>query len=157
MAIPELRSVLAATDLSDFGNHVVPYAYAITARGGVVHLLHVIEPVMEPNPLYAHYEPINFPTPEERAREKADLAARLRTLVPSNASALGIETRPTITEAKDVAEAIRAEAERVGAGAICLSSHGRTGIVKVVLGSIAQEVVSRSHRPVLVVRPQSKP
>jgi len=63
MAIPEFHSVLAATDLSDFSNHAVPFAYAIAARGGVVHLLHVIEPVVEPSPLYAHYEPGKFPTP----------------------------------------------------------------------------------------------
>jgi nucleotide-binding universal stress UspA family protein len=156
MATPKFRSVLAATDLSEFGNHVVPYAYAIAARAGVVHLLHVIEPVIEPSPLYAHYEPITFPTPEERAREKANVAASLRALAPGDAAARDIKTRPAVVEAKDVVEAILAEGDRVGANVICVSSHGRTGIVKAVLGSIAQDVVSRSHRPVLVVRPPSK-
>jgi hypothetical protein len=45
--------VLAPSDLSTLGDLAVPYAYALVPRGGIVHLLHVIEPLTEPNPLYA--------------------------------------------------------------------------------------------------------
>ena len=61
--VAELRRVLVPTDFSEAGLTAIPYAYAVTARGGTVHLLHVVEPVTAPNPLYAHYVPGRMPTP----------------------------------------------------------------------------------------------
>jgi len=49
--------------------------------------------------------------------------------------------------------AIVQEANRVGADAICVGSHGRTGVVRTLMGSVAESVVRRSPRPVLIVRP----
>ena len=43
-------------------------------------------------------------------------------------------------------------AEEVGAGLIVMPSHGRTGVKRVVLGSVAERVVRRAHCPVLVLR-----
>jgi nucleotide-binding universal stress UspA family protein len=40
----------------------------------------------------------------------------------------------------------------VGADLIVIGSHGRRGIEKWVLGSVAQRVLSHAHVPVLVVR-----
>ena len=37
------------------------------------------------------------------------------------------------------------------AGAVVIGSHGRTGIRKVVLGSVAERVISRSLIPVLTI------
>ena len=47
---------------------------------------------------------------------------------------------------------IRQEAERLGAHLVCIGSHGRSGLAKAVLGSVAQSVVAQSQRPVLIVR-----
>jgi nucleotide-binding universal stress UspA family protein len=55
--------------------------------------------------------------------------------------------------AKDTARAIHETAERLGADVICLASHGRSGIARAALGSVAEEVMRNSRRPVLVVRP----
>jgi len=43
-------------------------------------------------------------------------------------------------------------AERLRVDAISLGSHGRGGLARALLGSVAEEVVRRSTRPVLVVR-----
>jgi nucleotide-binding universal stress UspA family protein len=43
-------------------------------------------------------------------------------------------------------------AERKGAGMIVLSSHGRTGIKRLLIGSVAERVVRLAHCPVLVLR-----
>jgi nucleotide-binding universal stress UspA family protein len=40
---------------------------------------------------------------------------------------------------------------RAGADVICVGTHGGTGRFDTLLGSVAQEVVAKSHRPVLVV------
>ena len=43
-------------------------------------------------------------------------------------------------------------AERFGADLICMGSRGRSGLTKVLLGSVAQGVMAQSKRPVLVLR-----
>src|SRR3990172_330202 len=127
-AIPQVHSVLATTDFSDLANRAIPQAYAVVDDGGFVHLLHVLElaePLVPPNPLYAHYTPGRAPTPEERRRLHEDLSARLRMLVPTGASSRGIQTVVHVVEDPKVPAAIAQMAERIGASLICLGSHGR--------------------------------
>ena len=50
------------------------------------------------------------------------------------------------------AAGIIAEAVRIGADAIVMGSHGRRGLQRLFLGSVAEHVVRHSPIPVLVVR-----
>ncbi|MBJ2153221.1 MULTISPECIES: universal stress protein [Paracoccaceae] len=50
------------------------------------------------------------------------------------------------------ADAILERAEALGCDLICMASHGRRGLKRMLLGSQATEVVTRSAIPVLVVR-----
>lgn len=51
-------------------------------------------------------------------------------------------------------EAILAAADATDADLIAIATHGRSGLGRVVLGSVADGVIRRSHRPCLVVRPK---
>jgi len=51
----------------------------------------------------------------------------------------------------DYAGAIVDYAERNHYDLIVIGSHGRTGIKKVIFGSVAEGVISRSHLPVLTI------
>ncbi|MCK6564741.1 MAG: universal stress protein, partial [Dehalococcoidia bacterium] len=53
---------------------------------------------------------------------------------------------------RQVPEAIRATAGAIGADLIVMATHGHSGISHVLMGSVAEEVVRTSGRPVLVVR-----
>ena len=66
--------------------------------------------------------------------------------------AAGIAVKTALVEGHAVYKGILETAESGGADLIVLGSHGRRGIEKLVLGSVAQRVVSRAHVPVLVVR-----
>ncbi len=131
--IPSLRRVLVATDLSDLANRAVRYAYALARDGeGEVILLHVSgRAAGDPD-------------------SDAELVARLRKLVPSSVEETA--TRTEVVHSHDVVEAICAAAERLGVDAICVASHGRTGLARAVLGSVAERVIREARRPVLVVR-----
>jgi nucleotide-binding universal stress UspA family protein len=50
-------------------------------------------------------------------------------------------------------EAIVKFAEDVGADLIVMGSHGRTGLSKILLGSVAERVIGQAACPVLVVKP----
>lgn len=66
--------------------------------------------------------------------------------------AAGVAVKTTLVEGHAVYKGILETAQSDGADLIVMGSHGRRGIEKLVLGSVAQRVVSRAHVPVLVVR-----
>ena len=53
-----------------------------------------------------------------------------------------------------VAETILDYAAGIEADVIAMSTHGRSGLARMVIGSVADEVVRRSHLPVLLVHPE---
>ena len=54
-----------------------------------------------------------------------------------------------------VADAIVSLAESLQADLIAMSTHGRTGIQRLFLGSVANRVVHESRIPVLLIRPEN--
>ncbi len=146
--IPMLRRVLAPTDFSESGNAAVLFAYGIVrGSGGVVELCHVHERVL-PTPLYAYEDK----TGELSTKQRAEIDARLRALIPAGADKLGITTHVTVIDGGSTAEALVQAANRLGVDAVCLASHGRSGVAKAFLGSVAEAVLRRASRPVFVVR-----
>jgi nucleotide-binding universal stress UspA family protein len=145
--LPTIRTVLVPTDLSALGNRAIPQAYGLLkGRGGVVELVHVHERHL-PNPPYA-YEPGAAPL---TAAERSEIEARLRALVPADAAALGIETHVTVIEGGAAGEAIVQAARRLGADAIAIASHGRSGLARTLMGSVAETVLRGFEGPVLVL------
>lgn len=156
VALARLARILATTDLSPLGNAILSYAYSLVAPGGTVHLLHVIEDPRLPNPLYAHYETRAAATAEERVEEEREVERRLRGLVPAEAERRGIDTRVAILRDGRPADLIRTHAERLDVEAVCMATHGRSGLSKLVAGSVAAEVAAASTRPLVLVRPASE-
>jgi len=151
-----LATLLVPTDFSDCGLAPVHYAYHLVADGGTVHLLHVMAEEEVPNPLYAHYSPGHAATAEERTHQQTELRERLQALVPESARERGVQTVTRVVEAEDVAELVCAAADQLDVDAICLGTHGRTGLMRALVGSVAMRVLERSRRQVLLVRPAAE-
>jgi nucleotide-binding universal stress UspA family protein len=64
-----------------------------------------------------------------------------------------VRTSAHVVEAEDVAALVCAAAGQVDADAICLGTHGRSGLARVLLGSVAMRVLEDTERLVLLVRP----
>ncbi len=133
--VPALQRVLVTTDFSSVANRAVGYAYGIVAPGGTVHLLHVDED-------------------DDPGRKGIDPLERLRRLVPEQSSGKQVETRLEVVTDACASAAIAAAAERLDVDVVCMGTHGRTGVERVVLGSVAQEVLERCRRQVLLVPPR---
>jgi nucleotide-binding universal stress UspA family protein len=125
MRVPTISNVLVATDLSPFANRAVPWAYAI---GSEIHLAHVVE--------------------DDTEIDEADLRRQLIALAPQ-----GKSLEPHVVRGDDAAEAIAQTAARLGCDAICIASHGRSGISRALVGSIADKLIRATRKPVLVLRP----
>lgn len=61
----------------------------------------------------------------------------------------------TVVKQGDPATMINETAAEVGAGLICIGTHGRTGLSRMLLGSVAEKVVRTAAVPVLTVHPTS--
>jgi nucleotide-binding universal stress UspA family protein len=55
-----------------------------------------------------------------------------------------------------IADAILDTAVATDVDLIAMSTHGRGGLARLVLGSVADEVVRRTHVPVLLIRPMAE-
>jgi nucleotide-binding universal stress UspA family protein len=130
--LPPVRTVLVTTDFSETADRAIAYACSLAPPGGTVHLLHVV----------ANVKP-----------EAAEgLKQQLEKLVPRAAVQSGRRVVVEVTAGNDVAGAIIQAAERHCVDIICMATRGRTGVARAVMGSVAQEVMARSDRPVLMVR-----
>ena len=93
------------------------------------------------------------------ATQTNDLIERARTSVlktleeaAAKFSDLGIPVEAKLLEGQVVQREIIKEAETSKADLIVIGSHGRTGLKRLFLGSVAQSVLGEAHIPVLVVR-----
>lgn len=140
------RRILLPTDLSGEGERAFQFVSAL-ARGqeATLVLLHVIEnvgvaPVGETFPA-----PRFLPgTQQELERARALLAER-RARFPA-----GIEVVTETLVAPSVPHAIVDYAAKNGCDLIALSSHGRSGFRRLVMGSVAEAVLRSARVPVLV-------
>jgi nucleotide-binding universal stress UspA family protein len=130
--IPTFRRVLIPTDFSPLANRAIPVGYGMVTPGGIVHLLHVVT----------------------RKPGEDDIAERLRALVPKGAAAKGVVTEVEVIQEENAWIGIWHAAGRLGVDAICMATHGRSGMPRVVLGSQAQEVMQRARQPVILVPPE---
>ena len=63
----------------------------------------------------------------------------------------GIEVQTKIQHGA-ASEGIIFIADEIGADLIIMGSHGRTGVKRLLLGSVARAVLTESHIPVLIVK-----
>ncbi len=82
---------------------------------------------------------------EAHGRELLDAAAK-------RARGKGVECATVIAEDDEPYHGIIDVAEQQGCGMIFISSHGRSGIGALLLGSVTQKVLTHSKIPVLVLR-----
>lgn len=66
--------------------------------------------------------------------------------------ALGIKATSSLVEGHAVFKGILDTAVSTNADLIVMGSHGRKGFEKLVLGSVASQVLAHAHIPVLIVR-----
>ena len=80
----------------------------------------------------------------------AQAHAKVEALCKEESPALPLQVR--LVEDVAAASGIVESAKELGCDLIIMGSHGRTGIVRLMLGSVATKVVAESSIPVLVTR-----
>jgi nucleotide-binding universal stress UspA family protein len=142
---PVVESILVPLDGSALAEQVlkpaVNLARLLDARCS---LLRVVEPP-PPSPGGAKLAPAGAQPPEAQAYLE-------RLAGPLRERGLQVQTRVVVSRHPD--EAILEEARTCGNGLIALATHGRGGISRLLLGSVADTLIRGATCPVLVYRPK---
>jgi nucleotide-binding universal stress UspA family protein len=147
----QIRSILLPTDFSECARHAVPYAAQLARLVGArVVCLHVVEPVVPA----VGWTPIAEPLPVADVGEQLeDSAAAELPRFARCEEFEGLDVEDVIARGEAASEIVRVAEER-GADLIVISSHGRTGLGRILFGSTAESVVRHAPCPVLVVKPE---
>jgi nucleotide-binding universal stress UspA family protein len=145
--MPLIRNILCAVDVSDASGQVMQHAGALaSAHEAALLVVYVFHPPAALRLALPQY-----------AGEMLDSAARTELLAdldelaePLRQRGLSVHTR--ICEGRPVREIVRA-AETQEADLIVMGTRGRSGIGRLVLGSVAEETVRSAGCPVLTVPP----
>jgi nucleotide-binding universal stress UspA family protein len=145
-----LEKVLLPTDFSGCANYALPYAAAIArATNAAIICVHVVEPVVPAVGYTGLAEPMPIADISEQLEDSAE--RQLPKLAECEEYA-GLDVEEIIVHGDAAAEIVRVAAER-GVDLIVISSHGRTGLGRIIFGSTAEAVVRHATCPVLVVKP----
>ncbi len=141
--------LLIATDGSELGQKAVDQGLALAkALGARVLGVHVTAPWTA----IAIGEIATSLPPENYERGAADAAQNILAELAMRAKAAGVVCETLHVHDRLPAQGILEAASEHGIDLIVLSSHGRSGFARLLLGSEANEVVSKSTVPVLICR-----
>ncbi len=146
--------VLIPLDGSELAERILEPALELmrlsAVRPSKVTLLTVVEPVLGGGEAGL---PFAVPLDPALLQEHRAIAERRLRVVAERLSAGGVVVDTQVVSAAGAGAAIAAEAGRLGARLIAMTTHGERGLRRLVLGSVADKVVRSSHIPTLVFRP----
>jgi universal stress protein A len=133
--------ILFPTDFSTLGQSALETATSLARdRGAKLLIVHVEEPPIAYGGGELYYG-INEPDREELKR-------MLSEVVPTDET-IGYEHRLLVGQPAD---AIVHLAEKEAVDMIVMPTHGRAGLLRLLMGSVAEEVVRKAKCPVLTIK-----
>ena len=140
---PIIQKIVVPTDFTARSDQTVTYAASLAANlNAAVHLMHVIE---EPFVAGGEWDLYGRDAQEVRERLYADVRSRLAAIavrLEQQRLRVTIEIRHG-----SACDAIIDAAAAAGADLIVMSTHGRSGLPHLLLGSVAERVIRGAHCP----------
>lgn len=144
-----LQKVLLPTDFSDYSTAATKYACELARRfDAELHVLHTLETHLASTPTFGMG--LALPT---HIKESRDAAEKALAGVLDPKWVVDRTVIHAVVEGSPKVEIIR-YARKHDIDLIVLSTHGRTGLSHVLMGSVAETVVRSAPCPVLTVRPE---
>jgi len=142
----DIRRITYATDLSPASLAALPHALHLArVTGADLTILHVLAAPT------AYYIEGGYVPQEIWDRARTDAGREIDRVIAQAVDA-GVRATASIVEGSIPADAIVRAAEEGKTDLLVLGTHGRTGVVRLVLGSVAARVVATASCPVLTVR-----
>jgi nucleotide-binding universal stress UspA family protein len=143
-AAEPFQNVLVPTDFSDSARCALEQAFDVVRPDGVVTLLHIVDVPTA----YSGPAPFGDYTRELGERAEAALTADVKRVTHNAATTIATRTR----FGSAGAQVLAALYDDRSIDLVVMGSHGRTGLKRMMMGSVAEKVVRHAHCPVLVAR-----
>jgi nucleotide-binding universal stress UspA family protein len=141
----DVRNIVVATDFSDIADHALDEAVELAEKfGAKITLVHSYE-----IPVYGFPDGILVASAEVTTQIQIASQKQLTEAIDRR-KALSVPITPLLRMGAPWDE-INAAAAETGAGLIVIGTHGRRGISRALLGSVAERVIRTATLPVLVV------
>jgi len=140
-----IKNILYPTDLSPAADGALPYVLGLAGRyGATVHALHVTLPAP-----YFMAGPEGMPQAFEAAKVQSQLEfQRMDKMLAGVPHEIAIESGDIWSRVKEFIEQRKIDM-------IVIGTHGRTGVGRALLGSVAEEIFRQAPCPVLTVGPRT--
>lgn len=139
--------ILVPTDFSDLAAYAVRYAASIASHANArLTVLYADTFLPPPHFTYAQVTDIAESLEVSKSQAKEELDRYVQEHVPA-----GLEVEAVVAEDLPVS-AILDAAEQRDVDLIVMGTHGRSGLSRVMLGSVAERVLRETNRPVLTAR-----
>jgi len=140
-----LKNILLLTDFSEPSEAALPFAAAVAREyGAKVHALHVLIPAP-----VAYVSPDTLSLSLEAQQESAQVE-----MERIESQLTGVPHEVSIVNGGAVWPAVEQQIAEQQADMIVLGTHGRTGAQRLLLGSVAEEILRQTHIPVLTIGPE---
>jgi nucleotide-binding universal stress UspA family protein len=135
---------LVPIDFSRGSNKAFKYALKLTRdRGAKLYALHVVPAELIYPPTGGRFDFYGFL--QREARENFSRLTKRNSVKPR-------ECELVLARGTDFADIIVRQAKRLGVAMIIMGSHGRTGLRRFLLGSVAERTLHYAACPVLIVK-----
>jgi nucleotide-binding universal stress UspA family protein len=144
----DFTSILCPIDFSNFADSAVDFAVKMAGPNTTVHLCHSFDSPIRVDPFGNQFIEVNL----------TELATAAQTAMHNKI----VQFQQKYTDVKfeshfeindDTADSISKFATAVNAEVIVIASHGRKGLKRLLMGSVAESVMRDNKCPVVMVRP----
>jgi nucleotide-binding universal stress UspA family protein len=135
------QKVVVPIDFSDESIAAIDVAREIATTADQIHLVHVLPDLVPVDPSDDAWQTLN-----DESRIKQALLDMSQRLADEKYAAM-----PRKVLIGDPGHSLTNYARELGADLIVMPSHGRTGLARMLIGSVAERVLRLAHCPVLVL------
>lgn len=135
------KTIVVPFDFSEASVSAIDVAAKLAFEKGDIHVVHVLPTltVAEPGMIW---EAVNDDDRKKHARDEM-----IKRLTDFDTDSIHLHV-----DIGDPGHMIVEHADQADAGLIVIPSHGRTGLSRVIMGSVAERVIRYAHCPVLVLK-----
>jgi len=148
MKVP-FEKILCPVGFDDQEGTVLDAVKQLAGSTATIYLLHVV------SALPAIGEPHVAKTVQEEKPSESQALTMLKELAAQWLPGLKYETLTESAFVGDTAKAILTVAQEIKPDVIVMSTHGRSGLARLVLGSVTDSVIREAPCPVVTIRPSA--
>lgn len=145
-----IKNIIVPTDFSKLSFSAFEYARDLAEKmGAVIHLIYVLEktpPFLAVRSLDVTEDEVMKTMEEQAKKQLAETAASFR-------EDSSVKILEVYRKGNDYEEIVNYSKE-INSDLIVIATHGRTGILHTLLGSVAEKVIRYAKCPVLVITPE---